>query len=78
MFDNVCANYFILSPRGVFKALEVAVMLGICYMRPFKDPIKHLQWCSGYHYCTASFNKDCSQVLRRFKLCLRRVGDLLW
>ena len=30
---------------------------------------------SGYHYCTTSFNKARTQVLRRFKSCSRRVGD---
>ena len=32
-------------------------------------------WCSGYHYYTISFNKDLSQVLRRFKFCWRRVRE---
>ena len=35
-------------------------------------------WCSGYHYCTTSFNKAWTQVLRRFKSCLWCVGDLRW
>ena len=35
-------------------------------------------WCSGYHYCTTSFNKAWTQVLRRFKPCSRRVGDSRW
>ena len=35
-------------------------------------------WCSGYHYCTTSFNKACTKVLRRFKSCSRRVADSLW
>ena len=35
-------------------------------------------WCSGYHYCTTSFNKAWTQVLRRFKSCTRRVGDSRW
>ena len=34
--------------------------------------------CSGYHYCPTSFNKAWIQVLRRFKSCSRRVGDLRW
>ena len=32
-------------------------------------------WCSGYRYCTTSFNKAWTQVLRRFKPCLPRIGD---
>ena len=35
-------------------------------------------WCSGYHYCTTSFNKAWTQVLRRFKSCWRWVGNLGW
>ena len=35
-------------------------------------------WCSGYHYCTTSFNKAWTQVLRRFKPCSRHVGDSRW
>ena len=35
-------------------------------------------WCSGYHYCTASFNKAWTQILRRFKSCSRCVGDSRW
>ena len=35
-------------------------------------------WCSGYLYCTTSFNEAWIQVLRRFKPCLLRVGDLRW
>ena len=36
------------------------------------------RWCSGYHYCTTSFNKAWTQVLRRFKSCSPRVGDSRW
>ena len=35
-------------------------------------------WCSGYRYCTTSFNKAWTQVLRRFKSCSRHVGDSWW
>ena len=35
-------------------------------------------WCSGYHYCTTSFNSAWTQVLRRFKPCLGRAGDSQW
>ena len=33
-------------------------------------------WCSGYHYCTTLFSKTSTQVMRRFKSRLRRVGEL--
>ena len=35
-------------------------------------------WCSGYHYCTTSFNKVWTQVRRRFISCSWRVGDSQW
>ena len=35
-------------------------------------------WCSGYDYCRTPFNKAWTQVLRRFKSCLQRVGDSRW
>ena len=37
--------------------------------------------CSGYHYCTTSFNKAWTQVLRRFKsCCVSEIcdGEDLW
>ena len=35
-------------------------------------------WCSGYHYCTTSFNKVWTQILRRFQSCLQDVRDSRW
>ena len=35
-------------------------------------------WCSGYHYCTTSFNKAWTQILHRLKPCLRCVSYLRW
>ena len=35
-------------------------------------------WCSGYHYCTTSFNKAWTLVLRKLKSCSRHVGDSRW
>ena len=35
-------------------------------------------WCSGYHFCTTSFIKAWTQILRRFKSCSRGVGALRW
>ena len=35
-------------------------------------------WCSGYLYCTTSFNWAWTQVLRKFKPCSRRVGKSRW
>ena len=42
------------------------------------DRLLMAPWCSGYHCCTTSFNETWTQVLRKFKSCLRRVGDLRW
>ena len=36
------------------------------------------QWCSGYHYCTTSFNKTWTQVLCRFKPCSWHVLGSRW
>ena len=35
-------------------------------------------WCSVYHYCITSFNKVWTEIVRRLKPYLRRVGDLRW
>ena len=35
-------------------------------------------WCNGYYYCTTTFSKVWTQILRRFKTCLRWVGGLRW
>ena len=35
-------------------------------------------WCSGYHYCTISFNEAWNQVLGRFKSCLWHDRDSGW
>ena len=35
-------------------------------------------WCSGYHYCTDSFNKAWTQVLHKCKSCSRYVEDSKW
>ena len=43
-----------------------------------KKPFYVVPWCSRYHYCTTSFNKVSTQVLRRLKSCSRCVGDSRW
>ena len=43
-----------------------------------KDNLIVAPWCSGYHYCTTSFNKTWTQNLSRFKSCSQRVGDSWW
>ena len=51
-----------------------------CFLKYLKNNNEYLLalWCSGYHYCTMSFNKAWTQVLHRFKSCLWHVGDLWW
>ena len=44
----------------------------------FPNMANVVPWCSGYHYCTTSFNKAWTQVLHRLKFCTRRVGDSRW
>ena len=38
----------------------------------------HTKWCRGYHYCTTSFIKAWTQVLRRLKSRSKHVRDLEW
>ena len=40
--------------------------------------IQVVPWCSGYDYCTISFNKAWTQVLHRFKSCSQYVEDSWW
>ena len=45
------------------------------------DKVRHAlaPCCGGFHYCTTSFNKVWTQILRRFKSCSRRVANSrLW
>ena len=48
----------------------------ICRMTP--DNITEAPWFSGHHYCTTSFNKAWSQVLRTFISCSWCVRDSRW
>ena len=43
-----------------------------------KDGLKMSSQCSIYHYCTTSFNRAWTQVLRRFKSCLWCAKGLPW
>ena len=53
-------------------------LMSIVYMIGFRNKIKVVPWCSGYHYCTTSFNKAWTQVLCRLKSCLWCVRDSWW
>ena len=74
-FKNTFICFYVFSNR-------------ICLLGSFSlsslSPILHKKiksmapWYCGYHYCTTSFNKVWTQVLRRFKSCSRRVGDSRW
>ena len=46
--------------------------------RSSKKIFSDTPWCSVYHYCTTSFNKAWTQVLRRYKSCSWRVRDTRW
>ena len=76
MLHSCCHIYFLCHVfRIVFFPLFLLVVL-------FHSFIVFLfivaPWCSGYRYCTNSFNKAWIQVLRRFKFCWPRVEDLRW
>ena len=64
-----CLSFFL-------RALRALILLSVSNFR--HAFIFDMPWCSGYHYCTASFNKAWTQVLRGFKTCSRRVGDSRW
>ena len=73
MVNQKNKNFFQLKDKSLHPACKI-----------YEDILWYIwryivaSWCSGYHYCTASFNKDWTQILRRFKSCSRRVGDLRW
>ena len=63
------------------KKLKISEILG--FHLPFtKEPFLEgaLKKPRGavVYYCTTSFNKSRTQVLRKFKTCSRRVGDSQW
>ena len=64
--------FFFLNETNKIHHKQKLCMLFFTYIKPVA------LWCSGNHYCTTSFNKAWTQVLRRFKSCLRRVGDSRW
>ena len=67
-------------PQKLFRWRCLKCKIGFLQKAAFKRTIIFLKnaWCRGYHYCATSFNKAGTQVLRRFKFCLRRVGDSWW
>ena len=76
---------FTKSTSGeVFQLMWVKLLLALiwplwcCSIAPWCCSGTVVPWCSGYDYCTTSFNKPWTQVLCRFKPCLRHVGGLLW
>ena len=76
---------FTKSTSGeVFLLMWVKLLLAViwplwcCSIAPWCCSGTVVPWCSGYDYCTTSFNKPWTQVLCRFKPCLRHVGGLQW
>ena len=50
----------------------------ICCFSILHFMLKVAPWCSHYHYCTVSFNKVWTQVLRNFESCSWHVKVLQW
>ena len=68
---------FICQMLFLFGKFEVDVHVLTC-KKTYSKKTLVAPWCSGYHYCTTSFNKAWTQVLHRFKSCSQRVGDSWW
>ena len=90
--DIFLINFYIISLKQTCKtlrqekifSLKLAIFLIHCSnvikIQWFwgKKMILVAPWCSGYHYCTTSFIKAWTEVLRRFKSCSQRVGNSRW
>ena len=71
-YVNLLKNKKLKYLTKIFFQIRYKEVLNICeklYVAP---------WCSGYHYCTTSFNKVWTQALCRFKSCSQHVGDSRW
>ena len=74
-------NYSNNSPVGCFLEINLDYPNELHDLHndyPLVGEKKVTLWCSGYHYCTASFNKAWTQILCRFKSCPWCVGDSRW
>ena len=73
-------NYFRFNSKKATNLGELYLLAKVFarYLDDWSSPTLVALWCSGYHYCTTSFNKAWTQVLRRFKPCSWRVGDSQW
>ena len=63
--------------RGTYISKQLKSTIKWIFPIWFKER-KYIRMEIYYHYCTTSFNKAWTQVLRRFKSCSRRVGDSRW
>ena len=60
------------------ETIDIAFMIKLSSVSSGVE-IEVESWCSGYNYCTGSFNYVWTHVLRRFKPCSRYVGvSRLW
>ena len=66
--------HFLSSISKIYFNVSIVWLVPILYINIY--PLA--PWSIGYHYCTTSFNKVRTQVLRRFKSCSRRFGDSRW
>ena len=58
--------------------IMIMMMMMMMMMRMMMMMMIMALWCSGYRYCTTSFNKVWTQVLRRFNTWLQPVRDSRW
>ena len=71
--------FWILLILGFGRAL-LYVILAFLVSHSFFTKTQFLTtpWCSGSQYHTTPLGRDWIQVLRKFKSCSRRVGDMWW
>ena len=74
-YQTKCAIKFLIKQLMMSQTLRVIFdhHLNILWSNGQPAP-----WWSGYHYCTTSFNKAWTQVLRKFKSSSRRIGHSRW
>ena len=73
-------KYFTIMPKQITFSKKYLLFVVKMISSSHKNIAnsKLVLWCSGYHYCTTSFNKAGTQVLSRLKSCLWCVRDSRW
>ena len=81
-----CKCIFLLLNLVKIKLKQVKFIQGTWYLKLFPAPNFSIwnqkstfhMYSSCYHYCTTSFNKSWTQVLRGFTSCLPCAGNMQW